>query len=154
MKRFQWIGLLLAAVLVLLAGCTQEEDSADGGAAEQENTEVETDTKDEAVADSQGNEEQMEMAKTFIEQLNEGKFEGATEKFDETMNEQVTAADLEGIWKDLNSQIGNFIEQEFNKVEEADGYQVVLITGIFNDADVTFQVTFDENQQIAGFYVQ
>lgn len=154
MKRFQWIGLLLAAVLVLLAGCTQGEDPADGGAAEQDNNEVETDTEDEAVADSQGNEEQMEMAKTFIEQLNEGKFEGATEKFDETMNEQVTAVDLEGIWKDLNSQIGNFIEQEFNKVEEADGYQVVFITGIFNDADVTFQVTFDENQQIAGFYVQ
>ncbi len=94
------------------------------------------------------------MAITFIDELNEGNYEEATGNFDETMNEQVGAADLKEIWTDLNSQLGDFIDQEYNKTEEADGYQVVFITGTFNDADVTFQVTFDENEQIAGFFVQ
>ncbi|GEM_PF-1276795 len=154
MKKFQWIGLVMAFALVLLAGCNQAEEPADQSTEQQEDTQTPSGEKDETSEENQADEALIDMAITFIDELNEGNYEEATENFDETMNEQVGAADLEEIWTDLNSQLGDFIDQEYNKTEEADGYQVVFITGIFNDADVTFQVTFDENEQIAGFFVQ
>lgn len=154
MKKLQWIGLVMAAALVLLAGCNQEDEPADQGTEEQGDEQTPSDAEDETSGENQENEAQIDMAKGFIDQLDEGKYEEATENFDDTMNEQVTAADLEEIWTGLNSQLGDFIDQEYNKMEEADGYQIVLITGTFNDADVTFQVTFDESGQIAGFFVQ
>ncbi|MBN6206611.1 DUF3887 domain-containing protein [Ralstonia pickettii] len=154
MKRLQWIGLVMAAALVLLAGCNQDEEPADQGTEEQRDEQTASDAEDGAAGENQEDEAQIDMAKGFIDQLNEGNYEEATENFDDTMNEQVTAADLEEIWTGLNSQLGDFIDQDYDRTEEADGYQVVLITGTFNDADVTFQVTFDENGQIAGFFVQ
>lgn len=154
MKKFQWIGLVMAFALVLLAGCNQAEEPGDQSTEQQEDTQTPSGEKDETSEENQADEALIDMAITFIDELNEGNYEEATGNFDETMNEQVGAADLEEIWTDLNSQLGDFIDQEYNKTEEADGYQVVFITGTFNDADVTFQVTFDENEQIAGFFVQ
>ncbi|MGN8646657.1 DUF3887 domain-containing protein [Gracilibacillus sp. HCP3S3_G5_1] len=150
MKKFQSIVGVMIAGLILLAGCNQSDESE-----EEPLDQNQVEQKEEGQsAESNESDQIVGIAETFIDQLNEGKFDEATENFDETMAEQLTADDLEAIWNDLNSQLGDFIDQEFNTIEEVDGYQVVLTTGIFNNDDVTFQVTLNENQQISGFYIQ
>ncbi|MRI67532.1 DUF3887 domain-containing protein [Gracilibacillus thailandensis] len=150
MKKLQSIIAVMIAGLILLAGCNQSNESEE----EPLDQNQEGQDEEQSATESNENDQIIGMAETFIDQLNEGKFDEATENFDETMAEQLTADKIEGIWNDLHNQLGDFIDQEFNTVEEVDGYQVVLITGIFNDDEVTFQVTFNENQQIAGFYIQ
>jgi len=152
MKKIQWAGVPLMAVVILLAGCNQAEDQSEQSNPSMENAEIEED--EQTQADSQENDELVSKAETFINQLSEGKYEEATEDFDETMAEQLGATELEELWETLQDQLGDFIDYEYHSTEEAEGYQVVLLTGIFNEADVAFQVTFDDNQQIAGFYVQ
>lgn len=143
MKQFKWMIFMMLAVCVLLAACNQteeQEEPVDENQAEEENN-----TEDEQI---------ITIAETFISQLAEGNYEEATENFDETMSAQLTATELEEIWSSLTEQVGDFIAQEYNTTEEVDEGQVVLITGVFNEADVTFQITVDPDQQIAGFYVQ
>lgn len=142
MKRLHWIGLIMLASVVLLTGCNQGEEQMDKNTEEQDSESV------------QETEQLISAAESFINQLNEGNYEEATENFDETMSKQVTPDDLEEVWVTLQSQIGNFIAQEYKSIEEIQGHQVVLITGVFNDAEVTFRVTFDEDQKVAGFFVQ
>lgn len=115
---------IIGLSLLVLAGCNQ--------------------AKDEAI---------VEHAETFINQLSTGDYEAATQNLDMTMAEQLTADDLEEMWLSLTEQLGEFIDQEYSGMEEAEGHQVVLITGIFNNVDVTFQVAFNEDEEIAGFYV-
>ncbi|WP_208588572.1 DUF3887 domain-containing protein [Gracilibacillus suaedae] len=151
MKKIQSIVGVMIAGLILLAGCNQSEESEEEPLKQNQE---EQEGEEQSATESNENNQIIGMAETFIDQLNEGKFDEATANFDETMAEQLTADKLEGIWNDLHNQLGDFIDQEFHTIEEVDGYQVVLIAGIFNDDDVTFQVTFNENQQIAGFYIQ
>lgn len=142
MKKFYLLSIVLVAIVAILSGCNQ--DDGQNGA----------NTGEGAVEGNKGDEEIIELAETFINRLSEGNYNEATENFDETMTEQLPREELEKLWTSLKEQFGDFIDQEYSSVEEVDGYQVVLLTGMFNDRDVTFQVTFDENRQIAGFYVQ
>lgn len=115
---------IIALLLIVLMGCSQPEDEPIVGHAE-----------------------------TFINQLSSGDYEAATQNLDMTMAEQLTADDLEEMWVSLTDQLGEFIDQEYSGMEEVEEHQVVLITGIFNNVDVTFQVAFNEEEEIAGFYV-
>lgn len=124
MKKLVGMSVLIVLSLLVLAGCNQGEDEAIVGHAE-----------------------------TFINQLSSGDYEAATENLDMTMAEQLTADDLEEMWLSLTEQLGEFIDQEYNRIEEVEEHRVVLITGIFNNIDVTFQVTFNDEEEIAGFYV-
>lgn len=144
MKKVKWLGLAMLALLLMLTGCNQGD--------EEEPAEQSTD--EQSAEDSQDNEAIIGIAETFVDQLSVGNYEEATEHFDETMASQLTAADLEELWQTLNNQVGNYIEKEYQSTEEAEGHQIVLITGVFNDADVTFQFAFNANEQISGFYVR
>lgn len=148
MNRIFKTFLLAAAAFVLLAGCNDAEEPI--VPAEDDAAQTEDLAEVEVVAD----EEVIRIAENFIEQLTQGQYEEATEKFDETMKEQLTAAELEQLWESLNEQLGEFIDHEYNQTEIVNDYQVVLIDGVFNDADARFQVTIDANKEIAGFYIQ
>lgn len=154
MKKFQWIGLTMLGFLVLLGACNQAEEPE---APAEQNTEgkAQTDETDEpSTEDNQENDQLIDIAENFIHQLQEGNYDKATEQFDEVMTEQLSPDDLEELWSDLENQMGDFTEQTYDSTGEMDGYQLVFITGTFENAEVTFQVTFDEHQHIAGFYVQ
>ena len=150
MKKIQGLSFLLIVVILFLAGCsggdteepteTPEEGTEQAG--EQTTQENESSIDDETIA----------AAEKFIEQLSEGQYEEATANFDETMAEQVGAGELQEIWQSLEEQLGKFIASEYSEKEEVDDYEVILIKGVFNDADITFQVTVNEDLEIAGFY--
>lgn len=135
-------------VLLLLAACSEAEEQEPVN----ENTgETEEQATDEHAADDAV----VGMAEEFIGQLNEGQYEEATEKFDETMREQLGPEELEELWISLEDQLGELVDYEYDRTETVDGgYEVILINGVFHDADATFQVTVDGNEEIAGFYIQ
>lgn len=141
MKKFKWLSLILVIIMVLAIGCSQDEGQDKGQGDQDENLNLE-------------NEIIIDLAETFIDQLSDGDYQEATENFDATMADQIGAEDLEEIWLALEEQLGNFIDQEYSSTEEVDEYSLVLITGIFNDDNITFQVTFNEDEQIAGFFIR
>lgn len=143
-------GAILILAIFSLAACNQAEDTAED---ETDSTEQQVE-EESGEKENQEDEESIALAENFIEQLSQGQYEESTDKFDQTMSEQLGAAELQELWESLEVQMGEFIDYEYNKTETIDGgYQVILIHGVFNDADIMFQVTVNDNLEIAGFYI-
>jgi len=139
MKKMKWVGFVMLVSVSLLTGCNQGEEQGN------------ILTEEQISMGASDSEYLIESAEALITRLSEGKYEEATEKFNNEMLEQLTPEILEETWALVQGQLGTFIDYEFHSLVEANGMQVVLISGIFNEADVVFQIAFDENQKIAGF---
>lgn len=124
---------MVALALVMLAACGGE--NGDNGASEEEVPRL------------------GEMGLEFITALVEGNFDEATANLNETMEAQLTPEILEETWDAITDQLGQLLEYDYNRIVEQDGYQVVLIDGLFEADEVTFTVAFDENEEIGGFHV-
>lgn len=90
------------------------------------------------------------IAEEFISLLASSQFEEASQLGDAS----IKADDLKHTWESLEKQIGDMIEQEHSTTTVVNGLDVVMIIGRFNDTDVMFNISFNEDQQIVGFYVQ
>lgn len=141
-KRFI---LLTICLLLLMAGCSQGNGEDQGDEDDKNGTETETGFDID---------ELKRHAEAYIQELADGEYEKAVERFDETMASQIGSAELQELWETLESQAGAFVDQEYHGTQPVEGYQVVIINGLFEGADVVFTVTFDKDYQIAGFYIQ
>lgn len=150
MKKLSKTIVLFIVAILFLAACSGETEEETSEAEQNETEQTEVEVEDESQAD----EEVIQLAESFVEKVHEGKYEEATEMFDDTMREQLGTEELEELWESLEEQLGEFIDYEYYRTETVEGYEVILINGVFNDADTTFQVTVDDNQKIAGFYIQ
>lgn len=152
MKKLQVVSFLLIAAILFLAGCSGGKNTEEPVETPEEGTEqAEEQTMDENEDGTR--DEAVVVAEEFIDQLSDGQYEEATENFDKTMAEQVGEEELQEIWGSLEEQLGDFIAFEYEETEEVENHEVILIKGVFNDADITFQVTVNENMEIAGFYM-
>ncbi|ADU29294.1 DUF3887 domain-containing protein [Evansella cellulosilytica] len=150
MKKY--IIMMIITGLLILTGCNSnggEEQEANGmnGTEENVNGEIEDDNgidHEQAVA----------IAEEYISHLSQGDFEIAYDFFNEVMKAEIEVSELGDIWETLESQVGTYIDQDFNSTQEVENYKVVLINGLFDGADVVFTVTIDTNYEIAGFFVQ
>lgn len=139
MKKILTISILFMAIL-LFAGCGggNDDNKADG-------------------KNNGGNETQEEIvsiADEFLTLYVEGKYEEAVQFFDETMSEQLPPEGLKQTAESVSSQLGKFIDKEYKKTTEADGYDVVIFSGTYEASDVIFTVTFNDEKEIAGFLIQ
>lgn len=133
-----------------MAGCGQADEQEKNQTNDQSNEQLE-----EEYGELDDTEEMIEKAESYISLLAEGEYEEVVKYFDETMKAELTPDALEEIWETLLEQAGNFIDQEFDSTEQVDdGYQLVFINGLFEATDVTFTITFDEDGQIAGFFMK
>jgi len=98
-------------------------------------------------------EEDIELAQTFIDLLDQGDFAAAHDLFDGTMQEELPEETLEEIWQHLIAESGNFIEHELDDVDDINFYLVVTLKGEFEELTNEFQLTIDSNSQIAGFTI-
>jgi outer membrane protein assembly factor BamD (BamD/ComL family) len=130
--------ITLLLMVFIVVGCNQKEEEP----------------KEQVETDKEKNEEIVTIAEAFITQLSEGKYDEATENFDETMSREMPASQLREVWTQLESQVGNYIEQEYDSTVEQEGYQIVLIKGLFEGQDVLFSVTIDKSNKVAGFFVR
>lgn len=156
MKKLLFI---LLALFVLVACSHDEHEPVEtDNEAEQVDDEVSNEENDADSSEQDGadadSEQVIALAEEFIGQLANEDFEAATQHFNEMMEAQLTTVALDELWVSLQDQLGTFIDQEYNSIEEVDDHQVVLIDGLFEGSDVVFSVAFDTNNQIAGFYIQ
>ncbi|KHF41699.1 DUF3887 domain-containing protein [Halalkalibacter okhensis] len=152
MKKYNVLMAVLASV-VIITGCNAEQQQQENEI--EENQELST---EESEIETEGNDfdidESVSLAEQFIEQLSQGKYDEAIERFDDTMSAQISVAELGELWETIESQVGAFIDYDFESTQEVDGYLVVLLNGLFEEADVMFTISFDEQNQIAGFFIQ
>ncbi|HHW07847.1 MAG TPA: DUF3887 domain-containing protein [Clostridia bacterium] len=93
-------------------------------------------------------------AEDFINKLADGRAAEAAEYFNDDMKEQLSPVQLEAAWEVLEEAGGRLVEQRYREVVDFDFHRVILITGIFEKADVEFRITFDEGEKIAGLYIK
>lgn len=92
-------------------------------------------------------------AEEFIMFMSEGRFKQATEYYDQTMKEELPAEELEKVWNSLEGEYGDFVSQEYDRTEIKDEYEILFINGEFENGNVVFQITIDQDEKIAGFYI-
>ncbi|MFA9556331.1 DUF3887 domain-containing protein [Evansella sp. AB-rgal1] len=131
------IGLYSLMMVLFLAACNNGNDDGTNNAEESLNKEA----------------KRVELAENFISLITEGDFEAATEHFDETMSDELPPEVLEELWESFQNQFGSFLEQKYLRTEATENYQVVFIQGLFEGTEAEFSITFDEELQIAGFFV-
>ena len=92
------------------------------------------------------------LAITFVNLLEEGKFEDAAELFNEQMAEALPPQELEAAWNDLTGRVGEFKEITEVKVTEEKGYRVVYVTCDFAKTALDVKIVFDDDGKIAGLW--
>jgi len=132
-KRIFVVMVSAFAMLTMLAACqdeSKEEESADATAEE--------------------------TAEVFLDHLAEEAYDDAYDLLDETMENEIDPSDLEELWTALNQQLGDHIEFEYQHIEEGtdDDFDIVIIDSHHEKEDVTFRVTINEDQEVAGFFLE
>ena len=134
MRYLHFILSILLGILAL-SGCGGEEEH-------------------DSFQESSEQEANIVFAEESIMFLSEGQFDKATEYFDETMKEDLPAKELENVWSSLEKEFGSFQKQQYQKTEKvSEEYEIVLLEGSFEKGNVIFQVTLDQDEHIAGFYI-
>ncbi|MBU9722048.1 MULTISPECIES: DUF3887 domain-containing protein [Bacillaceae] len=109
---------------------------------------------DENNENNENNDGHRETAGEFLQLVTSEEFDEAVSYFDETMSDGLSSAELSEIWDLLLIQAGAFIDYEYNRTEEIDDLKRVVYTGLFEATEVTFLVVVDEDQKVAGFFIQ
>lgn len=154
------IGIFVAIVLVACADESTDDQDAENTTEESGNTEETNEAS--GTQDANENEENGEaapeefvtLADQFITHIASEEYEEATQLFDDNMKEQLTPEAIDEMWLTVEDQFGEYIDHEYSSSQEVEGYQIILLDGLFENSDALFEVTFDENQQIAGFYIR
>jgi len=97
--------------------------------------------------------EAIEIATGFVGHLAEGEFTVATQMFDDKVREELSAEALAETWQLVTEHFGPYIEHEFKEIESLAQYQVIVIDATFVESHVTFEISFDQDNQIAGFSI-
>ncbi|MBM7541625.1 DUF3887 domain-containing protein [Amphibacillus cookii] len=99
------------------------------------------------------NDEIINIAKNFIEALNNETYHEARNDLDTTMQEVLPVETLEELWTELTASVGDFIEIKDSKMTTDGDYRIIYLDGMFENDVVRFQLAFDQQDQIAGFYI-
>ena len=91
-------------------------------------------------------------AKTFVDQLVKGDYEGATATFDTSMKSAAPASKLKEIWETLLIQAGAFQQQTGTHTAVQQGYQIVFVTCQFEKTLLDVKVVFNSQGQISGLF--
>jgi len=121
--------LLTMAVVLLLAACGKN-------------------TVDESEAA-----QYIEKSKEAITLLNEEKFDDMREMFDATMKDSLSVEQLKEV-SDIVKESGEFVNFEKVSVAKKEQYFVASIAAEYKEDKRVYTITFDDQQQIAGFFVK
>lgn len=90
-------------------------------------------------------------AREFLTAMEKGDFKLASRDFDEAMLKALGPDKIEAMWtKQLPAQLGAFKKQGASRLEELQGYRIVLVTCEFAKATLDARVVFDKAGRIAG----
>jgi hypothetical protein len=152
MNKHVWLlGLIL---LTLLMACGSAEETAAPTPTQIPSTETAmaataTSSEEAGTGDSANLEA---IAQAFVDQLAQGEFEEAVQRFDDTMAQALPALKLQETWEAVVAQVGSFQELVATRTMEQQGYDVVLVTTQFQHAQLDVRVVFDDQDRIAGLF--
>jgi dienelactone hydrolase len=98
------------------------------------------------------NTDNVSKARTFIELLAKKDFQTAETYFSDEVKAQLSAAKLAEVLNSLTPQVGNFKRQSDVKSEKLKDFEIVVITVEYEKANLDFQMSFDKNGKIGGFF--
>ena len=124
MKRFLFL-LAAAAVGLVIAHCSNDDKAA---------------TKQEI------------MAKRFVTDLTEANYDSVIARLDSTMVQNLPPDKLDYIFKSLTGQFGEFKGLGGTRQAEAEGYQMVYVTMLFEQMMLDAKVVFDSLDRVAGLF--
>jgi len=92
------------------------------------------------------------MAKDFVDMLVKGDYTAAVTKFDVKMKAAMSEEKLQQAWTSLIGQVGSFKKQIGVRQTTEQGYDVVLVTCEFEQAQLDVKVVFNDYKQISGLW--
>ncbi|ARD47275.1 DUF3887 domain-containing protein [Sporosarcina sp. P33] len=106
-----------------------------------------------AKVDESAAEEYIEKSKEVITLLNEEKFEEMRTMFDATMKDALSVGQLQEV-ADIVKESGEFVSFEKESVAKKEQYFVATIAAQYSEDNRVYTITFDDKQQVAGFFVK
>ncbi len=98
------------------------------------------------------NTDNVSKAKIFVDLLAKKDFRAAETYFSDEVKAQLSAEKLAEVLNSLTPQVGNFKGQTDVKTEKIKDAEIVVVTVEFEKANLDFQMSFDKNGKIGGFF--
>jgi hypothetical protein len=92
-------------------------------------------------------------AESIVDSMSKGDFASVTANFDSTMKSQLSTDQLGLLWSQLTAQFGPFKSRTSAREAKEQGLDVVYVTCQFEKSNLDVKVVFDNNKQIAGFFL-
>lgn len=127
MKKWKFIVCSMLAV-VLLAACGNKVDEETEG-------------------------KYIDKAVEVVHFINDGEFDQIVEQLNENMKAKLTAEQLAEITPILEES-GSYKGIKKQSVQEKDGIIIVVLVGEYSEEDRIYTVSYDEDDRIAGLFVQ
>ncbi|MFA8439494.1 DUF3887 domain-containing protein [Pueribacillus sp. YX66] len=94
-----------------------------------------------------------EKAEEVVTLLNDGNYEDVYAMFNEEMEAGLPVEDMEELTPVIE-QSGDFKQIDKASVEEKDGYYIVVLVANYSEEDRVFTISFTENEEIGGLFIQ
>lgn len=91
-------------------------------------------------------------AKAFVSLLQKGAFDKATGDFNASLLEALPSDKLKAMFEKVVGDAGAFKKRLSSRMEKSDKYDAVVITCIFEKANVDARIVFDEAAKIIGVF--
>ena len=128
MKKWKFIVCSMLAV-VLLAACGNKVDEETEG-------------------------KYIDKAVEVVHFINAGEFDKVIEHLNENMKAKLTAEQLAEMITPVLEESGSFKGIKKQSVQEKDGIIVIVLVGEYSEEDRIYTVSYDEEERIAGLFVQ
>ena len=93
-----------------------------------------------------------EKAQAILACFTKGDYAGMSKYFDETMKRELPPAKLKEAWNTVNQQAGTYTKSTTVADSMYQGFRVVYITCIFQNAKLKMRTVFDKNDKVAGLW--
>jgi len=91
-------------------------------------------------------------ARELVDAFAENNWPGVTARFDTTMRQSLTVAQLGQVRSALASQLGTFLGIRSTRPASEGGYRVIYVRSGFEKGDVDAKVVFNANNEVAGLF--
>lgn len=103
--------------------------------------------------DDPTSEKYIAQAKKIINLLNEEDYEGVHVMFDSEMEAGLSVENMQDFTPIIQDS-GDFKEINKESIEERDGYYVTVLVAKYSNDNRIYTITFNNNDEIAGLYIQ
>lgn len=103
--------------------------------------------------DDATSEQYISQSEEIVDLLNNADYEEVHAKFDDNMKTLLPVEDMNEFTPIIQDS-GSFKEIDKASVEEDDGYYVTVLVAKYSEDNRVFTITFDEDDKIAGLFIQ